>query len=184
MSRAYTSNGWGIDRRTLMQGLGLAGLAAAFSGSASAQSLEAAGPPRVSRFIVEIDGIEAGGFSRVELPDATVANVDYREGSDVSRSARKLSGLNEFDTLVLEKGVSSSSLALYEWFRQVQDGNLEGNRRSIAVTLLDARGEEVARWNFFDAWPARYDAPNLDARTNEVAIERLEIIHERMEREA
>ena len=184
MSKTYSHGLFGIQRRTLMQGLGLAGLATALSGSASAQSVEAIGPPRANRFIVEIDGLEVGGFSRVELPDAAVSEVEYREGSDVGSGARKLSGANEYETLVLEKGVSSSSLTLYEWFKQVQEGNLEDNRRSISVVLLNARRDEVARWDFVEAWPARYDAPDLDARSNEVAIERLEIVHEGMDRVA
>ncbi|MDX1744683.1 MAG: phage tail protein [Halobacteriales archaeon] len=178
MSRTYADEGWGINRRTVMQLLGIAGLTAAFSGSASAQQVS---PPRTNRFLVEIAGIEISGFSRVEMPDAVIGEVPYREGN-MPPSARKLSGLNELDTLVLEKGVNTDSLSLYQWFKNVQDDGAELHKRSLSVVLLDARGDEVARWNFFEAWPARYEAPDLDARSSEVAVERLEVVVEQMER--
>jgi phage tail-like protein len=43
-------------------------------------------------------------------------------------------------------------------------------------------GEEKVRWNFFTAWPSKYDAPDLTAKGNDVAIETLTLSCERMER--
>jgi phage tail-like protein len=47
--------------------------------------------------------------------------------------------------------------------------------------LLDAGRAEVARWNFFEAWPSKWEGPHLRARSSEVAIETIEITHERLE---
>jgi phage tail-like protein len=44
--------------------------------------------------------------------------------------------------------------------------------------LLDPIRQEVARFNFVEGWPSRWEGPHLRARSNEVAIETLEIVHE------
>ena len=180
---------FGVDRRANMKGIGLTGLAAVLGGSSggavAAQSDGAGGghgPLRNSRFLVEIDGVVTAGFNRVELPEAVIPEVQYREGNDAS-SARTLTagGNNEFGSLLLEKGVDDS-LELYEWFKQAQQGKMEEARRAMAVVLLDQRANHRARWEFESAWPARYDAPDLDAQSHEVAVEKFEILHEGMDR--
>jgi phage tail-like protein len=47
---------------------------------------------------------------------------------------------------------------------------------------LDEKGDEAARWDFAEAWPTKYDSPELNASSNEIAIETLEIAHEGMKR--
>lgn len=186
MSPDNESGRLGVDRRSLLKGLGATALAAAFTGSTTAGGQgrgDPHGPYRKHRFIVEIDGLATAGFSRVELPDAAVADVEYREGTDPT-TARKLAGNDQHEPLVLQKGVTEDSIELFEWFQQAQDGNLEDARRTVAVVLLDTRGEPGPRWEFRNAWPARYDGPDLDAQANETAIETLEVLHEGMERTA
>lgn len=170
-----------------MKALGIAGIASvAGGGTASASGTQLPdrhGPYRENRFLVEIDGIATASFSRVELPDASIADVEYRDGND-PHTDRKLKGSNEYDPLLLERGVTDDSIELYEWFKLVEQGSVDESRRSIAVVLLDVSGNPGPRWEFRNAWPARYDAPDLDATGNEVALERLEILHEGMERTA
>ena len=70
---------------------------------------------------------------------------------------------------------------LYDWHRDVVDGDGRSARtaRSCCST---ARGQEKARWNFFDAWPTKWDGPDFNAEGNDVAIETLELAHEGVER--
>jgi phage tail-like protein len=49
--------------------------------------------------------------------------------------------------------------------------------------MYDQTNTEVARWNFENGWPSKISGPNLDASTNEIAIEELEIAHEKLVRE-
>ncbi|ELZ85434.1 phage tail tube protein gp19 [Haloferax gibbonsii ATCC 33959] len=134
-------------------------------------------PYRQLRFILEIGGLVTSGFSRCDLPSATSAVVEYREGVDPP-TPRKLPGLNEYGPLVLEVGVTDRSLELSEWRTLVEQGKMAEARRDAAVVLLDATGNPAARWVFREAWPSRYDAPRLDAMTSEVAVERLVVVHE------
>jgi phage tail-like protein len=47
---------------------------------------------------------------------------------------------------------------------------------------LDRQGSEVARWNFVNAWPTKYDIPDFNATANQTAVETLELAHEGVER--
>jgi len=44
--------------------------------------------------------------------------------------------------------------------------------------LLDEQRQEVLRWNFKRGWPCKWTGPSLNAKSNEIAIETLEICHE------
>lgn len=140
------------------------------------------GPFRTARFLLEIEGVAKAGFSRCRLPAASTDVIEYREGNDVDPTTRKLAGLNEYGPLLLQYGVTDGSLALYDWRRLVEEGKIADARREIAVVLLDEEGSPASRWAFERAWPARYEAPTLDASRSEVAIEALEVVCEGFER--
>lgn len=139
------------------------------------------GPYRNVRYLLEIDGIAVAGFSQCSLPENSTEAVEYREGND-RPTVRKLWSLNSYGTLTLEKGTTEDSMELFEWRKLVEQGQVDEARRNIAVVVLDEEGEPGPRWEFRDAWPTQYDAPDLDASGNEVAIESLEIDLEGMER--
>lgn len=139
------------------------------------------GPYRNSRFLLEIDGIAQAGFSECTIPEVTTQVAEYREGNDPP-TVRKLGGLNQYGTLSLRWGTTTNSMELYEWQQATQRGGVDEARRNVAVVLLDEEGSPGARWEFVNAWPTKYDAPDLNATGNEVAIESLEIAHEGMER--
>ena len=71
---------------------------------------------------------------------------------------------------------------LYKWRKAVEDGKLSTSRKNMAVILMDEEGKEKARWNFSKAWPTKYDPADMNATANEIAIETMEIAHEKMER--
>lgn len=135
-------------------------------------------PYRNFNFRVEIDGIATAGFAEVEIPDAMIEVVEYREGTDRASSARKLPGRVRYGNVVLRRGVAQE-LDLYAWFAAVRDGDLQ--RRNAAVVLQDASREDVRRWLVRDAWPVRYAGPTLNATGNTVVIEEIELACERIE---
>ncbi|WP_456434545.1 phage tail protein [Thermosulfuriphilus sp.] len=137
-------------------------------------------PYRNFRFLVEIDGIVQAGFSEATIADSSQDVIEYREGSDPP-TLRKLPGLAKYGNLTLKWGVTDS-LELYHWRKLVEDGKIDQARRNVAVIVLDEEGRPAARWEFQAAWPSKYDAPDLNAKGNDVAIETLEIAHEGMRR--
>ena len=134
-------------------------------------------------FLVEIEGLTGdaatvvGGFSQVSGLSSESEVVEHWVGS--MPFAAKLPGRTRFANIVLRKGLTTSA-DLYDWRRRVEAG--EDDRRSGSVILLDGGMREKVRWNFYEAWPCRYEAPTFDATDSAVSVETLELAVERLER--
>jgi len=133
-------------------------------------------PYRNFKFRVEIEGIQVAGFADATIPDSTTKSVDYREGTDLPHQ-RKLSGLTEYASITLKKGITDS-MDLYYWKKQVEDAGAIKARKSISLILVDEEGNDKAQWNILEAWPTKYDPSDFSAKANDVVIETLEIVHE------
>jgi phage tail-like protein len=129
-------------------------------------------------FLVEIDGIARAAFQQVSGFDSTIDVIEHREGGE-NTTTRKLPGLTKYSNIVLKWGITDD-MELYQWHRDAVQGTLE--RRNGSIVGLDRQGQEVVRWNFFNAWPSKYDGPDYNAEGNDVAIETLELAHEGVER--
>ena len=130
------------------------------------------------RYKVEIDGLDAGGFSEVSGFDVSIDVMEYREG-DMVQTPMKVPGLKRYSNITLKQGLADS-MVLYDWMSTGVDGAVE--RKTITITLLDEEESPAASWQVINAWPARYTAPDFDASASEIAIEMLEIAHEGMVR--
>lgn len=137
-------------------------------------------PYRNFSYLVEIDGITQAGFSEATIPDSTQEPIEYREGNEPTTS-RKLPGLRKYGNVSLKWGITDS-LDLYDWRKLVEQGKMKDARRNMAIILMDEEGNPKSRWEFTDAWPSKYDAPDMNAKGTDVAIETLEIVHEGMVR--
>jgi len=137
-------------------------------------------PYRNMRFLVEIDGIVQAGFSEATIPDSSQDPIEYREGNELP-TARKIPGLIKYGNLTLKWGITDS-MELYNWRKLVEQGKMKDARRNMAVVVLDEEGNNKSRWQFSQAWPNKYDAPDLNAKGTDIAIETMEIAHEGMER--
>jgi phage tail-like protein len=132
-------------------------------------------PFAAHRFIVEIDGVRSA-FSEVSGLVSETDVIEYRTGADPI--ARKLPGLHKFGDITLKRGLTTDR-SLWDWRSSVVEGQLQ--RRNGSIVLLDAAGNEKLRFIFTEAWPSKLDGPHLNARTNEIAIETLVIVHEGLE---
>jgi len=72
--------------------------------------------------------------------------------------------------------------ALWKWRDEIVHTSGPVKRRSGSIVVCDDDGSEVTRWNFHDAWPVRWEGPELDGRGAEVTVEVLEIAPERLEK--
>lgn len=135
-------------------------------------------PYRNCRYLLEIDAVAVAGFSECTIPDTTQDPIEYREGNEVP-TVRKIPGLIKYGNITLKQGITDS-LDLFNWRKLVEDGKMADARSNIAVVVLDEEGNPKARWEFAEAWPTKYDAPDLNATGNDIAVETLEIAHESM----
>lgn len=129
-------------------------------------------------FLVEIDGIARAAFHEVSGFDSTIDVIEHREGGE-NTTLRKLPGMTKYSNVVLKWGITDDR-QIYDWHRQAVRGDVA--RKNGSIVLLDRQGQEKVRWNFVNAWPSKYDAPDFNAEGNDIAIETMELAHEGLER--
>jgi phage tail-like protein len=137
-------------------------------------------PYRGFNFVVEIDGTSAAGFREVGGLSLMTDPVEYREGTDKPLHMRKLTGLRKFSNLTFKRGFTDNK-ALWNWYKDVLNGKVE--RRDGAIVLRDEEHNPVLRWKFTDGWICKWEGPALNATSNDVVIESMEICVERVELE-
>jgi phage tail-like protein len=134
-------------------------------------------PYKRYRFLVEIEGIQQAAFAECSGLGSEIEVVEYREGGEGS-PVRKMPGRVRYPDIVLKWGITDSR-ELYDWHLRIINGTLD--RRDGSVVLRDDQGNDKVRWNFFGAWPSKWEGPTLNARGNEVAFEALTLTCERLE---
>jgi phage tail-like protein len=138
-------------------------------------------PYRNFRFRVTEENNEIGGFSEVTLPEASNEPIEYREGNDPT-TVRKIQNLTTYGDLTLKRGITNATY-FTDWWKEVREGSPDA-RRTITVFIQDLApdGTDGPGYQFEEAWPRQYDAPDLNATANEVAVESLQLAHEGMKR--
>lgn len=131
-------------------------------------------------FMIEIDGITKAGFSECSGLTTDTDAIDYREGSDAQLNVRKLPGLRKYTNIVLKGGFTQDD-SLWKWRKDIINGKVE--RKSGTISLRDEQQKTVLRWKFREGWISKWEGPGLNAKTSDVAIESLEIVHEGLEME-
>jgi phage tail-like protein len=137
-------------------------------------------PLRNFRFRLEIGGITQGNFSEVTIGETTTDAVDYREGTDPAH-VRKLDGLTKFGNVVMKWGVTDS-VELHDWHKAIVTGQIQSNRKQVAIVVQDESGTDKARFVVNEAWPMKYQPSALNGKGNEVFVELLELVNEGIER--
>ena len=137
-----------------------------------------ADPYKNFRFLVELDGIVQAGFSDVSGFGSDVEVIEYREGGDAA-NVRKLPGKVSYPDITLKWGITDSR-ELYDWHLAAVNGAIQ--RKNGSIILLDDTAQEKVRWNFFGAWPSKWDGADFSAKGNDVAIDTLTVSCERVER--
>jgi phage tail-like protein len=126
------------------------------------------------RFKVTLPGVELGRFRECTGLAAEIECKDYNEGG-VNDYVHKLPTRMKYPNLVLKRGVTYED-ALLKWLWTVQRKLAPGN---VTVQLMgpDLAEPGVRKWVFMNAFPIKWTGPNLNAGSNQVATETLEIVH-------
>jgi phage tail-like protein len=135
-------------------------------------------PYRTYNFRVEIDNTAVAGFRECSGLNFTTDPVEYREGTDVALSPRKLIGLRKFANIQLKRGFTQDE-SLWNWYKNILNGS--DDRRNGAIVLQDETHTDVLRWEFVAGWITRWEGPTFNATSNDVAIETIELAVERVE---
>ncbi|MCX9025962.1 MAG: phage tail protein [Candidatus Methanoperedens sp.] len=129
-------------------------------------------PYSAFRFLIEIEGIIAGGFTDVSGLSIQTEVDSIREGG-VNDFEYKLPRGTKYTDITLKRGLIDWEL--YNWYKDVINGII--NRKSGAIYLLDHQGNQVMDWYFFEAYPVKWDVSSFNATSNTVASETLVLTH-------
>lgn len=132
-------------------------------------------PFRSFNFRVEIDGLSVGSFRECTGLAGDGTPVEYREGTDVARTVRKLIGMQTYPNITLKRGYTTNA-ELWTWYSNIVNGL--SDRRNGSIILMDEQRNDVMRWDFENAWIKKIEAPSFNATANEVAVETVELVHE------
>jgi phage tail-like protein len=130
-------------------------------------------------FGVEIDGISCGTFYRCEGLESENYVYEVEEGG-LNTTTHKFIGRTRYPNLVLEKGLTDNN-EIYSWYIDTVQTEDAVTRKDGSIILYSVDGEEVKRWNFFEALPCRWVGPQLGHNVHGCAVERVEIMHEGLE---
>lgn len=129
-------------------------------------------------FAVDFQNGVVGAFRECTGLGSESQVVEYRATDERGKPILiREPGTMKYQDVVLKRGITDS-MDMWQWRKQVEDGDIQGARRSGTITLYNQKGEAVARWTFENAWPSKVNGPTYDAKTNEVAIEELTITHQ------
>jgi phage tail-like protein len=131
---------------------------------------------------VELDGIDIGAFKEASGVDSETEIVEYKETTkDGKMLIRKLPGAMKWTDITLKKKIDQKK-DLWDWRKEVEQGDIDSARRNGSIVLYDSTSKEVARWNFMNGWPSKWKGADLNAGENAVAVEEITITHEGLER--
>jgi len=147
-------------------------------------------PYAAFNFLVSLDGASLGGFMEVTGLDTENAVIEYREGSDQTSGAfvRKLPGIERYPNLTFRRGITGDLKLWTDLRKKVRDadigpelGNVGSATPSLKVELQNEKHTTVQSWTLQNAWVSKLSGPSLNAKSNEIAIESIEVICDRIE---
>lgn len=133
-------------------------------------------PYKVFQFVVEINGTQVGGFSEVTGLEVRTEVDEYREGG-VNEYVHKLAKETRYQNLTLKRGITDAT-EMWDWHQQIVNGDIQ--RKTVSVVLLDSQRQEKWRWVFRDAYPVKWNGSDLNATSNTVVVESVELAHHGM----
>ena len=167
MKWTWKGTGWKLMAVGLAVGLLL--------GTAALVRAPTIGPQPIfaSHFALEIDGVQVGQFQEVSGLSVEVEVIEYKTGED--RVTHKIPGAVRYSDIVLKRGVAGNDM-LWQWFQGSVNG--DPDRKNGAVILYDNAGHEAVRYDFYRAFPVKWQGPTLDASSSGLAVESITIAHE------
>ena len=135
-------------------------------------------------FKVEIDSVTIAQFTEISGISSEVGVIEHQEAlaAGGKHIIHKVPGRPKPPTITLKRGKCASN-DLWKWHLDAVNGKLGAIRKNGSVVVYDHSGvEEIARWNFTNAWPSKITVGGLDAKKNEILIEEVTLQVDTIER--
>lgn len=129
-------------------------------------------------FKIEIEGVTQGAFRNVEGFDSETEVIPVDDNLALDGWNTQRPGRTKYANLTLKRGYVHNQ-ELWNWRKNVVEGVVE--RRNGSVILCGDDGNEIMRYNFFEAWPTKWKSVTMDGKGTDALVEELELTVERLE---
>ncbi len=125
--------------------------------------------------------LAGGAFAECTGLEATMEPKVIREGG-LNYGAHQRAGVVSFATVILRRGMTLNR-DLWNWFQLATQRGGYACRMNVEIRHLDLDGQtEVRRWRLDRALPVKFKSSDFNARSTEIAIEELQLVHEGLTR--
>lgn len=115
-------------------------------------------------------------FSEVSGLNANVEVIEYRHGESKEFSTIKMPGMKKYSNVTLKRGTIAGDNSLFDWWNSINLNQVE--RRTVTISLLNEKHEPAVTWTLNNAFPMKIDSGSMNAKTNDVLIESVELAYE------
>lgn len=156
-----------------------------------AQTVEKIDPLVANHFFLEIDGSVISQLSEISGLDVELEVTDFQQqlpnGQYAQRKAFSKPKWTGELTLKRLAPLDYSNDPLWKWFDAIRAkgmsiSSLDSQRKNGSVVIYDSTLTEIARWNFYNAWPSKISNDSFSVGSNEPVFETVTIQHEKLER--
>jgi phage tail-like protein len=142
-------------------------------------------------FYLELDGTQIGSFRECSGLEVEVEIIESKETDKTGKMViRKIPGANKYTPITFKKGQTSDRKLWDKFAESLSSQSIAGKRpggfkrMNGAVIIKDISGQAVAaRYTFSEAWISKYKGGELNASSNNLALEEVTIVHEGLIRE-
>ncbi len=142
-------------------------------------SLKEHDPYQSYNFKVEIGGVIEGGFTEITGLSSEIKLESYEEGG-VNSFVHQFPKNTTYPNLVFTRGLVSNDL-FFTWYKATSEGIIE--QKNGTIFLLNSERIPVLWWTFKNAYPVKWEGPTFNASSDEIAIERIELVHQGITKE-
>ncbi|MBN1147924.1 MAG: phage tail protein [Anaerolineales bacterium] len=123
------------------------------------------------RFIVTINGMPQAAFTECTLPSIDLDVEEVKEGG-LNSYTHQLPGRRKATKITLKNGVGKSMIMA--WYIEALFHPV--TRKNLTILLLGPLMNPVMVWHVQEAYPVKWDGPNLRSGDNSIAIQTLELV--------
>jgi phage tail-like protein len=129
-----------------------------------------------NRFWIQMNSLLEAYFTECSGLQIQTEVFEYKEGG-LNSYTHKLPTRTSFSNITLKHGFSTSA-KLWNWYKNTVDGKIK--RENISIIVYSRKNNDVIRrWNIEDAYPVKWIGPQLNIKSNEPAIETIELAYTR-----
>jgi phage tail-like protein len=129
-------------------------------------------------------GVQLGGYMVESVQEVSGLTVDQNVtevpglSNDGKPFIKKQPGASKPGEVIITRGLDRSS-AFSQWINQtLLQGNVQSARQNLTIEVMDTTGATVRRIQLMNAWPYKWEGPDLKAGDTASATEKVTVTFE------